>query len=165
MASIQDLMNYIANMEGFNTSGTLADRNNNPGNLKYVGQAGAIGQDSRGFAIFDSVESGWNALQRQIQLDASRGLTLREFTYKYAPPSENNTTNYLSYLTGNLGLSADTPLASLNVIQNGNLFANSGDNSGSPNSILTDIFNPEGDTLVSIAVGLGVIGVVALLRG
>jgi hypothetical protein len=42
-------------------------RNNNPGNLKFAGQAGAVGQDPDGFAIFDSFDSGWTALINQLQ--------------------------------------------------------------------------------------------------
>ena len=77
---LQDLMNAIARMEGFfNTGNTVAKRNNNPGNLMYAGQRGAIGKDSSGFAIFGSIEDGWAALKRQIELDAGRGHT-KQFT-------------------------------------------------------------------------------------
>jgi hypothetical protein len=42
-------------------------RNNNPGNLKFAGQAGAVGQDAEGFAIFSDMISGFAALQRQLK--------------------------------------------------------------------------------------------------
>jgi hypothetical protein len=42
--------------------GSVSYRNNNPGNLKYTGQSGATGQDSRGFAIFPSEQTGMAAL-------------------------------------------------------------------------------------------------------
>ena len=57
MATLQDLANAIANFEGFNVSGSVAQRNNNPGNLMYAGQAGAS-QGANGFAVFDSVGDG-----------------------------------------------------------------------------------------------------------
>lgn len=41
-------------------------RNNNPGNLKFAGQAGATGADAQGFAVFGSMEAGWAALYRQL---------------------------------------------------------------------------------------------------
>lgn len=112
MASTQDLMNLIGRMEGWGISNTLATKNNNPGNLVNVGQTGVVGTNG-GFAVFATPEAGMNALQHQIELDASRGLSLREFIYKYAPPKENDTSNYLSFLTSGLGVGADTPLTDI----------------------------------------------------
>jgi hypothetical protein len=56
------------------------------------------------------VEAGWEALRRQIELDAGRGLTLEQFINKYAPPSENPTADYLRYVVARTGLSPDAPL-------------------------------------------------------
>ena len=53
--------NAIAQFEGYNTASSAAARNHNPGNLKFAGQAGAIGQDSRGFAIFPDDITGFQA--------------------------------------------------------------------------------------------------------
>lgn len=94
----------IAQMEGYNKPGTLAQRNNNPGNLRFAGQAGAIGKDSRGFAIFSTPEEGWAALNNQISLDAGRGLTLTQFLNKYAPSSENDTSNYINFVSSQTGI-------------------------------------------------------------
>lgn len=52
-------------------SNTLAGKNNNPGNLRYVGQKGAT-QGAGGFARFATPEAGWQALLNQIDLDKSR---------------------------------------------------------------------------------------------
>ena len=91
-------------------SGTLAAKNNNPGNLRYAGQQGAS-EGTGGFAKFDSVHEGYLALKRQIQLDASRDHTLGSFINKYAPPTENNTSRYIKKIKNMLGLSTeDTPL-------------------------------------------------------
>jgi hypothetical protein len=57
----------IADFESGGNPNALNYRNNNPGNLKYAGQPGATGQDSRGFAIFGSLQDGWDALTRQLQ--------------------------------------------------------------------------------------------------
>ena len=76
---------------------------NNPGNLRFANQKGAI-EDS-GFAVFRSSVDGWIALVRQIALDQKRGLTIAEFIQKYAPPSENNSNAYLNFILE--GLRAD----------------------------------------------------------
>jgi hypothetical protein len=97
-------------------SNTLAYRNNNPGNLRFVGQPGAT-QGEGGFAKFATPEAGYQAYLSQVQLDASRGLTLGQFINKYAPPSENNTSQYLQQATTALGVSANTPLSQIDPNQ------------------------------------------------
>jgi len=72
----------------------LAYVNNNPGNLRFAGQDGAVNGE-KGFAKFPTPEAGVRALQNQIKLDASRNLTLAQFINKYAPPTENNTSKYI----------------------------------------------------------------------
>src|SRR5579864_2244084 len=111
MSLTDTLAQAIASMEGFFIPGTIASRNNNPGNLRAG--AGQIGTDAKGYAIFPDLTTGWNALYRQISLDAGRGLNVGQFIGKYAPPSENNTSNYLNYVTGQLGVSPDTQLVNL----------------------------------------------------
>lgn len=59
--------NVIAQFEGFNTPATRPARNNNPGDLKFAGQPGAIGADPGGFAIFPDPVTGFQALYRQLQ--------------------------------------------------------------------------------------------------
>jgi len=94
---------------------TRAQRNNNPGNLIFRGQRAAKGKDEAGFAIFPTPWEGFLALVNQIKLDQRRGLTLKQFIYKYAPPSENNTEEYLVWLTTiSPNTSPDTPLIDLN---------------------------------------------------
>jgi hypothetical protein len=85
---------------------TLAERNNNPGNLKYVGQAGAtLGEG--GFAKFDTVQHGFMALQNQLQLYATgqsqaagykKLNTIEDIIKIYAPKSENDTEAYINNL-------------------------------------------------------------------
>ena len=94
----------------------LAFVNNNPGNLRFAGQPGAV-QGEGGFAKFADPKAGLLALQRQIQLDSSRGLTLEKFINKYAPPTENNTSQYISQATANLGVSKDTPISKISTAE------------------------------------------------
>jgi len=65
------------------TEASPSFRNNNPGNLKYIGQAGSIGADKKGFARFISLEAGTTAHKQQITIDANRNFTVLEFTQKY----------------------------------------------------------------------------------
>jgi hypothetical protein len=87
-----------------------AQKNNNPGNLRYARQREAIGKDDKGFAVFPDGPAGWRALHNQIKLDQKRELTLRQFIAKYAPPNENNTSEYLEFVIDHLGNDGDTPL-------------------------------------------------------
>lgn len=86
-------------------------RNNNPGNLNYVGQAGATkesGENGR-FAVFESMKDGISALHRQLQLYFSRGVnTVEKIVNKYAPADDNNNVAaYIRQLAGATGKSAD----------------------------------------------------------
>jgi hypothetical protein len=110
MATITDLANSIATMEGWNVSGSLAQRNNNPGNIRFVGQAGAtLGEG--GFAKFSSVNDGWNALSDLLNRRANQGMTLKSLFYSYAPPTDNNNTDaYISFVSKQTGVSPDTTL-------------------------------------------------------
>ncbi len=84
--------------------------NHNPGNLRFAKQKEATGQDNKGFAIFPDAPAGFRALHNQITLDRQRGLTVGQFVNKYAPPTENNTSNYLNFVCTQLRCKADTPL-------------------------------------------------------
>lgn len=95
-------------------------RNNNPGNLNYGDFAKkhkAIGTDGR-FAVFPTYEDGRKAKESLLfegsgykNLDISRAIA------RYAPPSENNTTNYVNTVAKAAGVPASTPLSSLNSSQ------------------------------------------------
>ncbi|CAJ0719379.1 hypothetical protein LMG6871_02826 [Ralstonia edaphis] len=90
-------------------------RNNNPGNLNYVGQAGATreaGPNGR-FAVFQTAEDGLMALARQLRLYAQRGInTVRAIISKFAPPGENDTQSYIESVSKRLGVDSN---ATLNV--------------------------------------------------
>lgn len=95
-------------------SSKLAYVNNNPGNLRFAGQAGAV-QGEGGFAKFPTVEAGVKALENQIKVDASRGLSLASFISKYAPPSENDTSTYIKNVVKLTGASPLTPIADIDI--------------------------------------------------
>ncbi len=118
------LAQLIAQMEGYNltqaqakaqgsTWPTIAQVNNNPGNLRpATGQTGVVGTNA-GYAVFKDVATGWANLEQQIRWDAERGDTVQTFIEDYAPSGENATSRYLSFLTQGLGVPASTPLSDL----------------------------------------------------
>ncbi|EPG6291445.1 hypothetical protein I8I22_004142, partial [Enterobacter cloacae] len=91
-------------------------RNNNPGNLNYVGQAGATMEGGEGgrFAVFESMQHGIAALYKQLQLYFKRGInTLSSIVKTYAPASDNNNVDaYISALTKATGKGANEVLDS-----------------------------------------------------
>jgi len=108
---VTTIANTIQQVEGY-YPGTLAYRNNNPGNLIYVGQAGAT-PGAGGFAAFPTYDDGYNALLKQIQNYANRGLTIQQMMDIYAPASQpgNDPTLYANKLAASLGVTTDTTLA------------------------------------------------------
>ena len=101
----------IEKQEGY-YKGTLAFRNNNPGNLRYKGQPGAE-QGEGGFARFKDYDAGHAEEVRQLGLYASRGLTLEQALTKWAPPNENNTAAYIANVAGSTGFNPNARLNSL----------------------------------------------------
>jgi hypothetical protein len=114
---VQSLSNAIAQFEGYNVPGSVAQRNNNPGNLRAG--PGQIGTDSKGYAIFPDTQTGFAALHNQVGLNIDRGLSLQTFiggqpgVYPgYAPATDaNNVNNYVSYLSSKLGIDPNVPLS------------------------------------------------------
>jgi hypothetical protein len=99
--------------------GSVAWRNNNPGNLKYGPLAianGAIGEDANHFAIFPSYDAGLQAL-RQVVTKTYAGATINSMMNSYAPPSENNTATYIATLTQQLGVPGTTAISALSQAQ------------------------------------------------
>lgn len=88
-------------------------RNNNPGNLNFVGQSGATKESGPGgrFAVFATMQQGLQALAHQLQLYGGRGIdTVQGIISKYAPAGENNTNSYIQSVMRKLGVSASQHL-------------------------------------------------------
>jgi hypothetical protein len=101
---------------------SIADRNNNPGNLTFAGQEGAIQgelkRDNTYWAKFSDPESGFEALIRQIKLDAKRGDTIRVFVEGYVSKEDNNNVEkYISDLTRLLNKEENTPLTNIDYFE------------------------------------------------
>nr|ARD69809.1 hypothetical protein [Xenorhabdus hominickii] len=114
--------------DGLNIGGKNAQnrnfRNNNFGNLVYVGQKGARLEDANAkgeqrFAKFETPEEGMRALANQITSYANgtskaagyqKLNTVESIITKYAPKNENHTEGYIANLAKSLGVNADQQL-------------------------------------------------------
>jgi hypothetical protein len=99
--------------------GTRAWRNNNPGNLRNFAfsiQHGSLG-DTGGFAVFPSETAGWEALMSLLKSATYQALTVREAIETYAPPNENDTTAYSTFVLGKLDVAATTRMSELTPAQ------------------------------------------------
>ncbi|MGC0155034.1 hypothetical protein ACPRNU_21455 [Chromobacterium vaccinii] len=88
-------------------------RNNNPGNLQFVGQAGAVKEAGAGgrFAVFDTPEAGLNAMAKQLKRYSNSGLTsVQSIIQKWAPKSENNTAAYVAAVAKRMGVDSNQRL-------------------------------------------------------
>jgi hypothetical protein len=95
---------------------TRGQKNNNPVNLRYAGQKEATGKDDKGFAVFPDGPAGWRAAHGQIKLDADRGLSIKQFINKFAPPSENDTGFYIRFICDQLKIEPDTAVLSVSYL-------------------------------------------------
>ena len=122
---VSQLASAIQNYEGYYPPGTsaggvsypqgsLAYRNNNPGNLRPGSLAvGATGSNG-GYAVFPNYQAGWNALLGLIQSSTYYGDTLSQFFQTYAPAADNNNpAAYAAGVAAQLGVDANTPISQL----------------------------------------------------
>jgi len=85
-------------------------RNNNPGNLVYAHQPGAL-PESGHFAQFATQGQGLYNMGRQIELNYSRGKdTVRSMVETWAPRNENDTDQYVVAVSRRMGVGADQKL-------------------------------------------------------
>lgn len=114
-----------------NGQGTLAQRNNNPGNLKFNNQVGAI-QGDAGFAKFNSYEQGYQALLNDIKAKQTGktktklgpNSSILDFMNVYSPSSNNNNPKALSQtLAKGLGVDPSTPIGGLDTKKLADLIA------------------------------------------
>jgi hypothetical protein len=91
---------------------SLGYRLNNPGNLNYAGQPGChpttLGNGME--AQCDTLEAGIAATERQLGLDASRGLTLQQRLSTWAT---GNRDAYVQNVSNWMGVDPNTPLSAL----------------------------------------------------
>jgi hypothetical protein len=111
--------NYVQYGGSVNVGGDRNWRNNNPGNIEagtFANSQGAIGSDGR-FAIFPDPETGMRALQNLLTSDGYQALTIEQAMERYAPPDENDTNAYTSFITQQVGVDPLTPMSELTADQ------------------------------------------------
>lgn len=101
------LAELIAKMEGFGIPGAIPTTHRNPGDLRHSPHSQHPGgKDDVG--TIDTDEHGWSDLERQLQIYADEGLTLRQMVHLYAPGSDgNHPDSYLSFVCNGLKLAPD----------------------------------------------------------
>lgn len=170
---VSSLASAIQQVEGYYPPGTagyptgsLAYRNNNPGNIRPGSLAvGAIGSNG-GYATFPDFQTGWNALLGLIQSSGYWPLTLTQFFAKYAPGADNNNpAAYAATVASNLGVDSNTPISQL--ASGGGAVAAAPDTSGdggSDTGASSDASTPapSSDPLSSISDALGGVSPIAL---
>lgn len=93
----------------------LPTTNNNPGDLRDIGQTGAT-EGSGGFAKFNSPKEGFGALLNDVQTKINNhpNETLVDFSNTYAPPTDgNDSAQYAANLANQLDVAPNATLSSL----------------------------------------------------
>ena len=102
----------FAHSEGFGIPGAIPTIRHNPGDLRHAPHTSHVGIGPNDIGIEPNDDAGWADLERQLQLFADRGMTIREAVYVYAPPGDNNPTEaYLNTICTRLGLGPETPMS------------------------------------------------------
>lgn len=83
-----------------NASGrTIADRFNNPTNLRWAEGYGTHNTKSGNFAVFPTLDEGVLAAAKQLQILGTRGInTVHDIASKWAPSNENDTAEYIRHV-------------------------------------------------------------------
>lgn len=93
---------------------TRGFKNNNPGNIRlnpYIQWEGQIDGEDQSFVKFKSMAFGIRALMKLLINYHKRGYnTISKIINRYAPPYENNTSNYIEIISRKMGISKDSIL-------------------------------------------------------
>lgn len=85
--------------------------------LRHSPHSSHVGEGPEDIGEIDSDVDGWADADRQVELWASRGLTLEQMVYgPLAPPTENDSAEYLQFLCEGMGCQPTTPVSELLLI-------------------------------------------------
>ncbi|EBB9143704.1 hypothetical protein J9T78_000880 [Salmonella enterica] len=85
---------------------TIADRFNNPANLRYAAGYETANTRSGEFAVFPSLDEGVLAAAKQLQIYGTKGINnIHDIISKWAPSNENNTKAYIGHVVNATGRS------------------------------------------------------------
>jgi hypothetical protein len=92
-------------------------RNNNPGNIRrsnnaWIGKIPFPQSTDSAFEQFTHYKWGTRAMIRLIRNYIGQNHnTIRKIITRYAPPNENNTTNYVNFIVNNTGINPDATIS------------------------------------------------------
>lgn len=96
-------------------------RNNNWLNIRYNkanNWDGQTGQDNKGFAVFSdpvySIRAGFKLLKNYRKKDIK---TLEQMIGRFAPATENKTTNYISFVASKAGIDPTKPMSDNDILK------------------------------------------------
>ncbi|ECZ3410319.1 hypothetical protein K4896_002909 [Salmonella enterica] len=85
---------------------TIADRFNNPANLRYAAGYETASTRSGKFVVFPSLDEGVLAAAKQLQIYGTKGINnIHDIISKWAPSNENNTKAYIGHVVNSTGRS------------------------------------------------------------
>lgn len=99
-------------------SKVISVRQNNPGNIKFAGRPGQLQEGTRGFAVYDSPESGFEGLVELIDNYYKPNYkNISSMAEAYAPRFENDTDAWIKNVSQLTGFRPNTPLGQIPTIE------------------------------------------------
>lgn len=159
--ALDTIAQTIQQVEGY-YPGSLAYRNNNPGNLIYTSyyaqNYGAIPGDG-GYSKFPDYDTGYAAMIHQIQVDSGRGDSIYDLTYSWLGSGQGgDATAYASSIADALGVTIDAKVQPLIADDLG------GSNVLPPTPILTAGVGAGASSSALLVVGAALVGFLILSR-
>jgi len=116
-SDIPYIVKLFALREGFGASATnLPTRQNNPMDLMHAPGETHPADAPNSIGSFATPQEGWAAALEQCQKWAARGLTVAQAVTTEAPPADNDTAAYITFICGRVGCSPDTLMSdALNI--------------------------------------------------
>jgi hypothetical protein len=109
----------MATMEGYGVPGAIPTVRNNPLDLRHGPNATHPADDPDGIGYYATPELGWADGERQLRLYAERHFLLQQMIYEFAPPTENNSAEYLAFVCSDLDCSPSISVAdALEIVEN-----------------------------------------------
>ena len=105
------LAQLIEKQEGFGLPGKIPTIRHNPGDLRHSPHSEHPGGPAHkeDIGTIDNDADGLADLERQLQIFAAEGMTLRQMIFTvWAPPCENDSQGYLTFVCHGLGVDPET---------------------------------------------------------